>query len=122
MPRSGIGSVAIGQALLMAPKVLLMDEPFGALDPGIRADMHALLRGLWRAHGMTVLMVTHDLSEAFALGTRLLAFDKVRHDPDHPDAYGATVTYDLPIERPAAAASDDSNDQEPGNDHHDPQS
>ncbi len=114
--------LAIGQALLMAPKVLLMDEPFGALDPGIRADMHALLRGLWRERGMTVLMVTHDLSEAFALGTRLLAFDKVRHDPDHPEAYGATVTYDLPIERPAAAPSGNSNDQERGSDLHDPQS
>lgn len=114
--------LAIGQALLMAPKVLLMDEPFGALDPGIRADMHALLLGLWRAHGMTVLMVTHDLSEAFTLGTRLLAFDKVRHDPDHPDAYGATVTYDFKIDKPAPSppgdAGDGPNDNEQGNDPH----
>lgn len=113
--------LAIGQALLMAPKVLLMDEPFGALDPGIRADMHALLLGLWRERRMTVLMVTHDLSEAFTLGTRLLAFDKVRHDPVHPDAYGATVTYDFPIEpRPAplSATPDFDLNQRQGNDPH----
>ncbi len=106
--------LAIGQALLMAPKVLLMDEPFGALDPGIRADMHRLISGLWRERGMTVLMVTHDLSEAFALGTRLLAFDKIRHDPDHPAAYGATVTYDIPIERRPAPPLEPGNDQEQG--------
>jgi NitT/TauT family transport system ATP-binding protein len=44
---------------------------------------------------MTVFMVSHDLSEAFKLGDRVLVFDKVRHDPDAPEAYGATITYDL---------------------------
>ncbi len=90
--------VAIAQALLAKPKVLLLDEPFGALDPGTRADMHRIMLGLWRAHGMTVFMVTHDLDEGFRLGTRLLVFDKPRWDPQAPDAYGATVTYDLPLE------------------------
>ena len=94
--------LAIAQALLMEPKVLLLDEPFGALDPGIRADMHALLLDLWRARGMTVFMVTHDIQEAFRLGTRLLVFDKVRHDPHAPEAYGATVTYDLMLSDDAA--------------------
>ena len=88
--------LAIAQALILKPRILLLDEPFGALDPGIRADMHDLLRGLWRAEGMTVFMITHDIKEAFALGTRVLTFDKVRHDPQAPEAYGATVTYDLP--------------------------
>jgi NitT/TauT family transport system ATP-binding protein len=41
-------------------------------------------------------MVTHDISEAFKLGTRVLTFDKVRCDPQAPDAYGARITYDLP--------------------------
>lgn len=91
--------LAIAQALLMKPKVLLLDEPFGALDPGIRADMHEILLKLWRETKMTVFMVTHDIREAFKLATRVLVFDKVRHDPDHPDAYGATITYDLPLDR-----------------------
>ena len=91
--------LAIAQALLMKPKVLLLDEPFGALDPGIRGDMHEILLGLWRETQMTVFMVTHDIKEAFKLGTRLLVFDKVRHDPDFPAAYGATVTYDLALDR-----------------------
>ena len=87
--------LAIAQALLLKPKILLLDEPFGALDPGIRDDMHALISALWRETGMTVFMVTHDLKEAFKLGTRVLTFDKVRHDPHAPEAYGATITYDL---------------------------
>lgn len=89
--------LAIAQALLKKPKILLLDEPFGALDPGIRADMHELLDQLWKELGMTVFMVTHDINEAFKLGTRMLVFDKTRHDPHAPDRYGATITYDLPL-------------------------
>jgi NitT/TauT family transport system ATP-binding protein len=44
-------------------------------------------------------MVTHDLREGFTLATRVLTFDKVRIDPGAPGAYGATITYDLPLER-----------------------
>ncbi|PNG43936.1 lauroyl acyltransferase [Pseudomonas asplenii] len=89
--------LAIAQALIMKPRVLLLDEPFGALDPGIRKDMHALLLELWRETKLTVFMVTHDLSEGFSLGTRLLVFDKVRLDPHAPGAYGARITYDIPL-------------------------
>jgi NitT/TauT family transport system ATP-binding protein len=46
---------------------------------------------------MTVFMVTHDLAEGFNLGTRLLVFDKVRIDPQAPNAYGARITYDIPL-------------------------
>ncbi|ASP32830.1 ABC transporter ATP-binding protein [Labrenzia sp. VG12] len=89
--------LAIAQALVKKPSILLLDEPFGALDPGIRVDMHDLLLGLWQELGMTIFMVTHDIHEAFKLGTRLLVFDKIRHDPQAPQAYGATITYDLPL-------------------------
>lgn len=89
--------LAIAQALARRPKVLLLDEPFGALDPGTRAQMHVLITRLWQETGMTVFMVTHDIKEGFALATRVLVFDKVRHDPHEPNAYGATITYDLPL-------------------------
>ncbi|MEL6621623.1 MAG: ABC transporter ATP-binding protein [Pseudomonadota bacterium] len=91
--------LALAQALMLQPRVLLLDEPFGALDPGVRSDMHELLGEFWDGSGMTVLMVTHDIQEAFKLGTRLLVFDKIRHDPHDPSAFGATITYDLPIDR-----------------------
>jgi NitT/TauT family transport system ATP-binding protein len=102
--------LAIAQALIRRPKILLLDEPFGALDPGTRAAMHDLIRQLWRATGMTIFLVTHDLSEGFQLGTRLLVFDKIRVDPDQPGAYSATVTYDLALKpRPGGpVASTDS--------------
>ena len=101
--------LAIAQALIMQPRVLLLDEPFGALDPGIRKDMHALLLELWHATGLTVFMVTHDLSEGFSLGTRLLVFDKTRIDPHAPGAFGARITYDIPLnsDRRAARAAVD---------------
>lgn len=89
--------LALCQALIAAPKILLLDEPFGALDPGIRKDMQALVGELHTELGLTVIMITHDLSEGFELGTRLLVFDKLRNDPHEPDLYGAGVTYDLPL-------------------------
>ncbi len=89
--------LAIAQALLGKPRILLLDEPFGALDPGIRADMHELVLSLWKEHGLTIFMVTHDLKEGFYLGTRLWVFDKLRHDPQAPERYGAGITYDLKV-------------------------
>jgi NitT/TauT family transport system ATP-binding protein len=91
--------LAIAQAIARRPRVLLLDEPFGALDPGTRTQMHDLIKPLWRDCGMTVIMVTHDIKEAFGLGTRLIAFDKPRHDPQAPGRFGATVTYDLDLTR-----------------------
>lgn len=89
--------LALAQALIKKPKVLLLDEPFGALDPGIRKDMHELVLGLWQKYQLTVFMVTHDLREGFHLGSRLWVFDKVRHDPHAPNRFGSTITYDLPL-------------------------
>ena len=91
--------LALAQALIKRPRILLLDEPLGALDPGIRADMHTLITKLWRDYSLTIIMVTHDIKEAFSLGTRVLAFDKRRHDPHAPHRFGATVTYDLPLDR-----------------------
>ncbi len=87
--------LAIGQALAARPRVLLLDEPFGALDPGTRLSMHEFLTELRAQTLMTVFMVTHDLHEAFKLGDRVLVFDKPRWDPHDPNAYGATITYDF---------------------------
>ncbi len=89
--------LAIAQALARRPRVLLLDEPFGALDPGTRAQMHALIKPLWREHRITVILVTHELKEAFALGTRLVALNHYRSDPQAPGRYGATITYDLDL-------------------------
>ncbi|MEN8668985.1 MAG: hypothetical protein ABF318_07670, partial [Ketobacter sp.] len=82
--------------LIKKPRILLLDEPFGALDPGIRADMHLLVQDLWRRYKLTIFMVTHDLKEGFYLGTRLWVFDKDRLDPQAPGAFGARITYDVP--------------------------
>ena len=87
--------LAIAQALAAKPRILLLDEPFGALDPGTRLSMHDFLMDLRAEIGMTVFMVTHDLEEGFKLGDRVLVFDKPRWDPTNPDIIGATITYDF---------------------------
>jgi len=87
--------LAIAQAMAAKPRVLLLDEPFGALDPGTRLQMHDFLLELRDETNMTVFMVTHDLDEGFKLGNRVLVFDKPRWDPHDPGLYGATVTYDF---------------------------
>ncbi|HEY6643495.1 ABC transporter ATP-binding protein [Povalibacter sp.] len=89
--------LSIAQSVICEPRILLLDEPFGALDPGITADMHEIILRLWALNRMTIFMITHDVKESFQLGTRLLVFDKRRHDPQAPEAYGATVTYNLPL-------------------------
>jgi NitT/TauT family transport system ATP-binding protein len=94
--------LAIAQALITHPRILLLDEPFGALDPGVRLDMHELITGLWREHRLTILMVTHDIKEAFKLGTRVIAIDKRRRDPQAPNRYGSTAVYDFPLEKQGA--------------------
>jgi NitT/TauT family transport system ATP-binding protein len=82
--------VAIAQALVMKPKILLMDEAFSALDPGTRAGMQKLIRQVWRETKTTVLFVTHNIAEAIHLGTRIIVLSKEGGDAD-----GSKVTLDL---------------------------
>lgn len=64
--------VALARALMSRPGVLLLDEPFGALDALTRMEMHRLLEGIWREHGFTTVLITHDVAEAVALADRVL--------------------------------------------------
>jgi len=67
--------VGLARALANEPQVLLMDEPFGALDPLTRAEMQTMLRGLLRRVGKTTLIVTHDLEEALYLADRVVLLE-----------------------------------------------
>lgn len=64
--------VSIARALLREPKVLLLDEPFGALDAFTRAKMQGVLSEIWRTRGITMIFVTHDIDEAVRLGDRII--------------------------------------------------
>ena len=70
--------VGLARALANAPQVLLMDEPFGALDPLTRAEMQTMLRALLRRVGVTTVLVTHDLDEALYLADRIVFLEAGR--------------------------------------------
>lgn len=85
--------VAIARALAYEPHVLLMDEPFAAVDAQTRADLEDLVRGLWRERGITVLFVTHDIDEAVYLGQRVIVLSA------SPTVVQEQLKVDLPDER-----------------------
>ena len=82
--------VAIARALAFQPTVLLMDEPFAAVDAQTRADLEDLVRAVWHSFGVTLLFVTHDIDEAVYLGQRVVVLS----------ASPTRVLEDLPIDLP----------------------
>lgn len=79
---------ALARALVAEPTLLLLDEPFGALDALTRLSVHDLLLGLFAEHGFGVLLVTHDVTEAVALADRALVLD------------GGRIAHEVPIDLP----------------------
>lgn len=90
--------VAIAQALIARPQILLMDEPFGALDASTREHMQVFLLELWEKHRMTVFFVTHDLTEAIYLGTRIIVLSQFYAGEDGlaAEAQGSKIVTDIP--------------------------
>jgi sulfonate transport system ATP-binding protein len=86
--------VSLARALVAEPQLLLLDEPFGALDALTRLSMRALLLDLWRRHGFGVLLVTHDVEEAIALADRVLVLE---------DGH---IAHTIEIENPRPAAGE----------------
>jgi NitT/TauT family transport system ATP-binding protein len=85
--------VAIARAIAYQPRVLLMDEPFAAVDAQTRADLEDLIRSVWRRLGVTLLFVTHDIDEAVYLGERVIVLSSA------PTRVAEDLTVDLPAER-----------------------
>jgi sulfonate transport system ATP-binding protein len=91
--------VAIARALLRQPRILLLDEPFGALDAFTRAHMQEVLLDVWRRNGTTMIFVTHDIDEAVYLGNRIIILKP------RPGEIRAQIPVDLPYPRKKASAS-----------------
>jgi ABC-type nitrate/sulfonate/bicarbonate transport system ATPase subunit len=89
--------VAIAQAVIMKPKILLMDEPFGALDKTRREEMQDFIHQQWKKHNLTVFFVTHDLDEAIKLGTRLICLSQYWCDENQQPGHGSKIVVDRKV-------------------------
>jgi NitT/TauT family transport system ATP-binding protein len=85
--------VAIARAVAYQPEVLLMDEPFAAVDAQTRADLEDLIRTVWKKLGVTVLFVTHDIDESVYLGERVIILSS------SPTVVQEDLIIDLPTDR-----------------------
>ncbi len=85
--------VAIARAIAYQPRVLLMDEPFAAVDAQTRADLEDLIRSVWQRLGVTLLFVTHDIDESVYLGQRVVMLSS------SPTTVAEDLAIDLPAER-----------------------
>jgi NitT/TauT family transport system ATP-binding protein len=85
--------VSIARALILDPDILIMDEPFGALDALTRDQLNLELLKIWREKRKTVLFVTHNIPEAVLLGDRVIVFS------ERPGKIKATIPVDLPQPR-----------------------
>ena len=85
--------VAIARAIAYQPQVLLMDEPFAAVDAQTRADLEDLIRNVWKKLGVTILFVTHDIDESVYLGERVIMLS------NSPTVVQEDLTIDLPEDR-----------------------
>ncbi|WP_421670783.1 aliphatic sulfonates ABC transporter ATP-binding protein [Rahnella sp. EDr1-12] len=88
--------VALARALIHRPRLLLLDEPLGALDALTRIEMQSLIERLWQQHDFTVLLVTHDVSEAVTVADRVILIDQGQ--------IGLDLTVDLPRPRRKGSA------------------
>jgi ABC-type nitrate/sulfonate/bicarbonate transport system ATPase subunit len=84
---------AIAQALAMQPKLLLMDEPFGAVDDSTRAELQQMITELWQENQTTIIFVTHNIDEAIVLGSRVLVLS------ERPGRIAQELKIDLPRPR-----------------------
>ncbi len=80
--------MALARALASRPRALLLDEPLGALDALTRMEMQGLIERVWREHGFTAILVTHDVDEAVALADRIIVLS------------AGAVSFDLPVDLP----------------------
>ena len=91
---------AIAQTMVMQPEVLLMDEPFGALDIGTREEMQVFVLEQWRQEQQTIIFITHDLEEAIFIGSRVIVLSQYYLSNDGSRAHGAKIVKDMPVSWP----------------------
>ena len=97
---------AIAQATVMQPEVLLMDEPFGALDIGTREEMQVFVLEQWRQERQTIIFVTHDLEEAIFIGSRVIVLSQYYSDDDSTPAHGSKIVKDVLVSWPLPRPTD----------------